>query len=428
MQKIIEKSKIYFIVIFPIFFLMHSFVLNFALVLASIIVIYDFIKNNNYFSFVIEKKWIYFFIFFWVYTIFLGILSNNELASFKSSFSQIRFFLLVFFFSIYFHQKYLSLLVKVWSLIIFLVCVDTYVQFFTGIDFFGYKAEQYGFDFRSFNFYNFSVGRLSGPFGTEYIVGAFLIKISASILFVKILKFRKNFLFIIFITFIIFASGERLSSILALLVFLSAAFFYINYKQIISFLIILISLFVIMFNFSDYFKYRINDAVNIVKNIKDSSYGHLYQSSFYLWKQNYIFGLGLKNYRFECDNLKTKNISEYKNWLSNFGEVKITHQICSSHPHNLLLELLVETGIVGFFLFSLFLLFFYKTLIKNYLMNKKKLSENDRALFKGSLIMTLLCLVPVLPSGSFFSTFNASLFWLNASLSYAVVNLNYLKK
>ena len=60
-----------------------------------------------------------------------------------------------------------------------------------------------------------------------------------------------------------------------------------------------------------------------------SSYYSLYQSSLLLFKDNLLFGIGPKNFRVEC---KKTNI--------NNG--------CSTHPHNTYIQILLETGIIGF--------------------------------------------------------------------------------
>ena len=74
-----------------------------------------------------------------------------------------------------------------------------------------------------------------------------------------------------------------------------------------------------------------------------------------LFEKNKIFGVGLKNYRVDCDNQIDPRPESIP-------------QFCSSHPHNFFLEILSETGLVGFFIFFIFficLIFYLKDKIKS---------------------------------------------------------------
>ena len=51
-------------------------------------------------------------------------------------------------------------------LCIIFVCIDNNIQFFTGLDFFGFPAEGYSHEIRTFNLAEstgYNIGRLSGP-------------------------------------------------------------------------------------------------------------------------------------------------------------------------------------------------------------------------------------------------------------------------
>ena len=71
------------------------------------------------------------------------------------------------------------------------------------------------------------------------------------------------------------------------------------------------------------------------------------------FKENIIFGISYKKFRSECSN----KIYDYE-------YSKITENIefngCSTHPHNIYLEILSEQGIIGFILFLLLLKELYK--------------------------------------------------------------------
>ena len=82
------------------------------------------------------------------------------------------------------------------------------------------------------------------------------------------------------------------------------------------------------------------------------------------WRMNKFIGGGIKNFKYYCH--KRPNID------------KDSKSICNMHPHNYYLEVLTETGIVGFSIITLsFLIIIYLTLIKKYFLtsalNKNKI-------------------------------------------------------
>ena len=83
------------------------------------------------------------------------------------------------------------------------------------------------------------------------------------------------------------------------------------------------------------------------------------------------------------------------------------YRACSTHPHSYVVEFLSENGIVGFLFFIIFLFIICSKIIKS----RKYLKNDYIAIGIGSLIVAIV--FPFKPSGSFFSTFNASiLFYL----------------
>ena len=149
-----------------------------------------------------------------------------------------------------------------------------------------------------------------------------------------------------------------------------------------------------------------------ILNIEKSSYGRIYSSSLELWKKNKITGVGLKNYRYECKKLidpDPKNIFPY----------------CSSHPHNYVIELLVETGVIGLFLFLSFIFSIFKVVFISKIYDPL-ITKNYLSL--GSLILFLSFVWPLKTSGSIISTFNASIFWFVLGVLLSFVNFKKRSK
>ena len=125
---------------------------------------------------------------------------------------------------------------------------------------------------------------------------------------------------------------------------------------------------------------------NPINYISSSGYWDHYVVGIDVFQKNKAFGVGLKNYRIF---IKDKN---YKN--------------PSIHPHQSHLEILSELGLVGYIsLFMIFILIIYDSA------KSIKLSQD---LFKLSgLLFILTYFIPLLPSGSFFTSHAAAIFWMN---------------
>ena len=151
-------------------------------------------------------------------------------------------------------------------------------------------------------------------------------------------------------------------------------------------------------------------TIDDVKFFQDSSYFILYKSALKVWSENKLFGVGLKNFRLSCKEIKLDSNN------NNYPQ-------CSTHPHNFILEILSEIGIIGLILF---LTFVYSLIIKIYSFIKVKRTDNYLA--KILIIILLAIIFPLIPTGSFFSTFNSSFFWYFLSILFYIIGLYEEKK
>jgi O-antigen ligase len=76
------------------------------------------------------------------------------------------------------------------------------------------------------------------------------------------------------------------------------------------------------------------------------------------------------------------------------------------HPHQLHLEFLSETGLFGYFTFLIFIIYSLFLSIKNYLTTKNRYQL-------ASILFVIASILPLIPSGSFFTSYGATIFWIN---------------
>lgn len=112
-----------------------------------------------------------------------------------------------------------------------------------------------------------------------------------------------------------------------------------------------------------------------------------------MFGDNIIFGTGIKNFRVICKNYELKSMDH-----------------CNTHPSQYIIEILSELGIVGFFLIYSFITF----IIYKFIINK----PYKNLLSLGCVIYVTTYFIPILPSGSFFTSFNATILWLNLGFIY----------
>ena len=139
----------------------------------------------------------------------------------------------------------------------------------------------------------------------------------------------------------------------------------------------------------------------IINKIMESPWVLHYQAAIELFLEKPILGHGPKSFRIMCENTNIDIKTREKTHLYK------GYRACSTHPHNYLLESLSEHGLVGGLFFIGLILFIFTSVYK-----KSKNSKNKKMLIivgVGSLILAII--FPFKPSGSFFSTLNASMFF-----------------
>ena len=403
MSKFINSKEFvlkYILYFFPFFIILGNAVVNFALIVVSLL---------YFFSCLIEKKIIYgetfefkYFSFFYIFLLLNSILAEDIINSLIRSIPYIKFFIFVLIFkSLIENGKIdLKILGYFWFFIIFALGLDIIYQSIYGHDIFNYVSKY--------------ETRNSGFFFDELVAGGFLVSFFSICIFL-ILKKNKDLLILFFFTFflvIIFLTGERANLIdfiiISILVYLFCIKrnFFLKLLSLISFFLILFFMMMNLSNFKERYvstiSFSSNKNLNLIQTYLTSEYGSHSISSFLVFKDNFLFGVGNKNFRIVCKNYEDEVLKFQKK--IDKSERDLYPNGCGTHPHQIYNELLSEHGIAG----TLIILYLISKLIfKNFNI------KNKRNINLVCFFYLILCFVPILPSGSFFSTLPSTFFWIN---------------
>ena len=309
-------------------------------------------------------------------------------------------------------NKFLPIFSKTLFFILLFVSLDTLLQYSFGKDIFGYTSStSHG-------------NRLTGPFGDELIVGAYLSKLAfiSGIFFINKNKKYHLVIYLMFTLLVVILTNERMSAIMFVFAFFIYFIFSINfnYKKKIIFIVILISTLTSLFLFNKdlkkHFITHTSDQIGLTQNqvveneqphysVWDSQWGAHFLTAFEIFKSKPLTGAGIKSFRKVCYEEEYGRIdsAEYKSR-------------CSTHPHNIYFELLSETGILIFIPFVLLnLVLTYKLIFLWF--SQKKLNDLNLLIFCSYVVMFF----PIQTTGAFFSTWNGIFYWLIYSfVAYAL--------
>ena len=404
-----ENSNSFYAIILisllPVSIVSSQILINVSVVIIDLLFLFLLIKQKN--SHIFENNLLRLLFLFWILILISFLFSINFNNSFPRSFGFLRFILFIFAISYYLSFKkfkYFKFILTIWLIVFIFISLDLVGEYIFGKDIFGNVS--------------YMPGRLSGVMGKElkignYYLGFYFFIIAAIATICREKKFLLITSIIIF-TIVAFLIGERsnfLRILFGLIIFL---FFWkefkIKHKIYIS--IVLVCFISLTIFYTEKMRSRYYDIFvkNIAKNgisnyMYSSQYGAHYSTAIKIFKNYPITGSGIKNFYDECLNKKyeDKKFSFYA-------------QRCTTHPHQFHIEILSQVGIFGylFFLF-IFIYFLGRGLI---LYNK-----NKNIFHLSCLIFIFVSIFIPAPTGSFFTTYGATIFWLNVGLGLAFENV-----
>jgi O-antigen ligase len=382
--------------LFPFLLLTGPFLPDLILSLGALGFLFICFKDRNFFYF--KFKIFYIFLIFCAVCIISSIFADDVLLSLESSLFYFRFgiFACLIWYLI---GKNISFLKYFFYCLIVVFCfliLDGYFQFLFGFNIIGNK--------------------LIGGFHVTSIfdrpkLGSFLARLFPLLLALMIvLKVRDRYLIFfggllfILIDVLIYLTGERTSFIFMMIssLFILLLIDRLKYLRLITLLLSLVLIIGITL-VSPTVKKRMVDTT--LKQIgvggerliifSPNHDSHI-RTAFNMFLDKPVLGHGPKMFRVKCADPK----------------YAVGHTPCSAHPHNFYIQLLAETGILGFlFLFSTFayvLYCVYRQLKTIFLKQKRYLSDYQVCLLAGILISVW----PFSPNGNFFNNWLAIIYSL----------------
>ena len=396
----IDNISLFLISILPISLLISTGASELLSIILATLFIIKFLTKKN-------LRWYKNFYFIILNILWIALITNLIFSKYPEntifrSLGFVKYLLIIFSIVYYLNIKNnLNIIFSIWTIILLIVSFDIHFE--------------YIFKYNVLGFTSVDQDRIASFLGKELKIGHFVLGFCfiCSAFFFEKYNHKPNtyiavgFLITIFFIGSIILTGERsntiraiLGLILYLLLFSTKIIF--NKKKIFLILALVIIAF---FSISEKVQRRFN--VFIIEPIKQKGFIETYKGSQHaahhytaieIFKSNLLFGIGNKNFRIECKNKKYYNPSYER-----------TTERCATHPHQIYFELLSEHGIIG--TVGILTIIFY-TIYKSLIIYKR----NNNLIHLGSIIFIIITFIPFLPSGSFFTSFAATIFWINFSI------------
>ena len=396
----IKNSLVVLFSVFPIAILLGNLSINLSIILISLIFLVSLVAKKIIFK--NQNKTFLLLAFFFISLVINLLFSNNFGLSAPRV---IKFIFIIFFITsfkfliINLRENQINKIYKIWSIIFTIVVIDLIIEFFKGTNIIGLSSVMPGWRLASFT-------------GMESVIGNYFfgfVLIALAYVYQNITNGKKLNLFLaIFFIIISFIIGERANFIKTFLIITCFIFLVYDFslRSKIFSLLTFASLTIILLNFNTNYKTRyfsthlqtLLEKDGLSKYLQTSQYGAQYNVAIEIFKDNPVFGVGIKNYRIANLDSKYNNLKHKENRLR-----------WGTHPHQIHLEILSETGLFGFICFFIFMALSIFFSIKSYLTNKNFYQLSG-------ILFILASMLPLLPSGSFLSTYTSSIFWLNYAL------------
>jgi O-antigen ligase len=385
------------------FFLILFSTIPFSMVVGPTISLINILLIDVFFIFIILRykdytfvfnKYLFCLILLYLYLIFNSFISIDFNKGLARNLGFIRFIILFLAFNYFFRiEFFFKKVFFVWLIFFLVMLIDIQFEFYFGKNIFGFESK-YGERIVSF----FKDEPIVGGF-----VGAFWL-ILIGFLFDELKGKYKSLILILSLFFLlsIFFTGERSNTIKAILSLIIFSFFLKEYSlkaKLLTFSTVLIIFLSILLN-SQFLKLRFVDQILVEKkDLNENIYVKLQKSGLEIFKNNPWFGIGNKNFRvITCED----HNNDSKIYIKKF---------CSTHPHQIYVELLSEHGLLGFLFIMIILYILIFSKIKEIIFSKNYLSI-------GSFCYLIVTFTPLIPSGAFFSDFVLTLFFINFSIFY----------
>ena len=434
----LKKLSLILLLLLPISLLTGPAIPDISITLIGILfLINTFIKKDFKWLF---EKWVIFGFIFWISIMFISLFAIDIGNSFQNAFIFLRYiiFSIAVSYWLLIEKKLFILFLKILTITLIFIILDCVYQFINYDSLEGFGEDIFGFSSTHY-------GRLSGPFDDD-IPGSHISRFIFFSIFLFLINKKNLFLnnltlilFISFAIFIIWLSGEAMAiatTVMGIIIYLLL----IKEKKIIILIGTLTSILLIFLtnNFhsmnKDYEiisstpyhhgliinKYgecknikntscskiiKTNPKFNeVINNFSESIYYKIYLDAFMMWKDNLLTGVGLNNFKKSC--LENKK----------YRSAKINYEKCSAHPHNIYVQFISETGLIGLFTFIIFIFNILFKLFINF----------SRYTNKISFISLSIIFWPLMSTGSLLKNWYGIEVFLVIGLLIALSNLNLI--